>query len=214
MVYDASVSGLNDSIWIPPFPLPTLKTHLRAVEEGTFMADLDIGEMFLNFVLHSELRALCGVDLTQYGGTENEFQTVAWEVWQQVVMGLKPSPYQAVQGMMVAEEIIKGDPANTRNPFRWDVVRLNLPGSTNYDPALPWVSKIRLDDLKVPCNIVIFVDDLRVTGPAKGECWKAGQRAAQILSHLGLQDAPRKRRDASLFSFSFVNPRNLDPDFV
>jgi hypothetical protein len=197
MVYDASVSGLNDSIWVPRFPLPTIKTHLRAVEEGTYMADLDVGEMFLNFVLHSDLRALCGVDLTLYGGTVDEFQTVAWEVWQRAAMGLKPSPYQAVQGMMVAEEMIKGDRTDPKNPFRWDVVRLNLPGSDGYDPALPWVSKIRLDDWNIACDIVIFVDDLRVTGPEKHECWKAGQRAAQVLNHLGLQDAPRKRRDAS-----------------
>jgi hypothetical protein len=197
MVYDASVSGLNDSIWVPRFPLPTLKTHLRAVEEGTFMADLDIGEMFLNFILHSELRALCGVDLTQFVGTENESQKAAWEVWQRAAMGLKPSPYQAVQGMMIAEDLIKGDPSDARNPFRWDIVRLNLPGSKNYDPSLPWVSKVRLEDFNIACDLVIFVDDLRVTGPTKGESWKAGQRAAQILSHLGLQDAPRKRRDAS-----------------
>lgn len=77
MVYDASVSGLNDSIWVTRFPLPTIRTHLRTVEEGTFMSDLDVGEMFLNFVLHSDLRALCGVDLTQYGGTIKEFETVA-----------------------------------------------------------------------------------------------------------------------------------------
>jgi hypothetical protein len=198
MVYDASVSGLNDSIWVPRFPLPTIRTHLRAVEEGTFMSDLDVGEMFLNFVLHSDLRALCGVDLTQYGGTVKEFETVAWEVWQRAAMGLKPSPYQAVQGMMVAEELIKGDPEDSSNPFRWDEVRMNLPGPKAYDPSLPWVSKIRVGDNNIACDIVIFVDDLRVTGPTGDECWKAGQRAAKVLNHLGLQDAPRKTRDASL----------------
>jgi hypothetical protein len=118
MVYNASISGLNDSIWVPRFPLPTIQTHLRAVEEGTYMADLDIGEMFLNFILHSDLRALCGVDLTNYGGTVGEFETVAWEVWQRAAMDLKPSPYQAVQGIMVAEELIKGDHLDSANPFR------------------------------------------------------------------------------------------------
>jgi hypothetical protein len=152
--------------------------------------------MFLNFVLHSDLRALCGVDLTQYGGTVKEFETVAWEVWQRAAMGLKPSPYQAVQGMMVAEELIKGDPRDPTNPFRWDVVRLNLPGPKEYNPALPWVSKIRLGDNNIACDIVIFVDDLRVSGPTKSECWQAGQRAAKTINHLGLQDAPRKTRDA------------------
>jgi hypothetical protein len=46
MVYDASKSGLNATIWVPRFPLPTIQTHLRAVEPGTWMGDLDIGEMF------------------------------------------------------------------------------------------------------------------------------------------------------------------------
>ena len=197
MVYDASVSGLNDSIWVPRFPLPTIRTHLRSVEEGTYMADLDIGEMFLNFVLHSDLRALCGVDLTKYGGTVKDFETVAWEVWQRAAMGLKPSPYQAVQGMMVAEELIKGDPKDPYNPFKWDAVRLNLPGSKIYNSSLPWVSKIRLGDNNIACDLVIFVDDLRVTGPTEYECWQAAQRAAQVINHLGLQDAPRKRRGAS-----------------
>jgi hypothetical protein len=197
MVYDASISELNDSIWVPRFPLPTIRTHLRAVEEGTYMADLDVDEMFLNFILHSDLRALCGVDLTKYGGTVGEFESVAWEVWQRAAMGLKPSPYQAVQDMMVAEEVIKGDPTSPTNPFRWDKIRLNLPGSKTYKPNLPWVSKIRLGDNSITCDLVIFVDDLRVTGPTSQECWKAGQRSAQVLNHLGIQDAPRKRRGSS-----------------
>jgi hypothetical protein len=163
MVYDASVSGLKDSIWIPRFPLPTIGTHLRAVEEGTYMADLDVGEMFLNFVLHSDLRALCGVDLTLCGGSVQEFETITWEIWQRADMGLKPSPYQAVQGRMVAEELIKGDRSD--NPFCWDSVRMNLPGSKTYDPSLPWVSKIRAGDNIIACDLVIFVDELRVTGP-------------------------------------------------
>jgi hypothetical protein len=64
MVYDGSVIGLNDVMWVPRFVLPTLNTHLRAVEEHTFMADVDVGEMFLNFVLHKDLRSVSGVDLT------------------------------------------------------------------------------------------------------------------------------------------------------
>jgi hypothetical protein len=197
MVYDASVSGLNDSIWVPRFPLPTIQTHLRSVQEGTWMADLDIGEMFLNFILHSDLRHLSGVDLTEYTDDVDELGQIVWEVWQRCAMGLKPSPYQAVQAMMVAEETIRGDPKDPKNPYRWDVVRMNLPGKTDYDPTLPWVSKIRLGDNCIACDVVIFVDDLRVTGPTKSEAWQASQRAAALLNHLGIQDAPRKRRDGS-----------------
>jgi hypothetical protein len=40
MVYDASVSGLNGAMWVPRFTLPTINTHMRSVEECTFMADV------------------------------------------------------------------------------------------------------------------------------------------------------------------------------
>jgi hypothetical protein len=56
MVYNGTVSGVNDCIWVPHFILPTLETHLRAVDEYTHMADADVGEYFLNFILHAELR--------------------------------------------------------------------------------------------------------------------------------------------------------------
>jgi hypothetical protein len=66
MVYDGTKSGLNDMLWAPWFPLPTVDSLLRSVEPGTWMADNDVGEMFLNFVLHESIQALCGVDLTKY----------------------------------------------------------------------------------------------------------------------------------------------------
>ena len=37
------------------------------------MADRDIGEMLLNFMLSEEFRALCGVDIT-YVSTEEEWE--------------------------------------------------------------------------------------------------------------------------------------------
>ena len=129
MVYDASKSGLNDSIWVPRFPLPTINTHLRAVEPGTWMGDLDIGEMFLNFPLHSSLQELCGVDLTHYVEKLSPKVlkvTPAWAMrqiaWTRCAMGLRSSLYQAVQGALVAEE------RDQSNVFRWDRVP-NLPGS-------------------------------------------------------------------------------------
>jgi hypothetical protein len=64
MVYDGSVSGLNDTMWVPRFVLPTINNHLEAVEEQTYMADVDVGEMFLNFILYEDLRSVSGVDLT------------------------------------------------------------------------------------------------------------------------------------------------------
>jgi hypothetical protein len=49
-------------------------------------------------------------------------------------MRLKSSPYQTVQAILVAKEVIKGDRKDPNNAFRWEEVHLNLPGSKNYDP--------------------------------------------------------------------------------
>ena len=34
MVYDGTISGFNDSLEVPKFGLPTLRSHLRAMEPG------------------------------------------------------------------------------------------------------------------------------------------------------------------------------------
>jgi hypothetical protein len=128
LVYDGLVSGLNMSIWVPCFFLPTIRTHLRAVDEDTYMADVDIGEMFLNFVLHRQLKVLAGVDLTHYF-LKGDTGSKVWEVWLRAAMGLRSSPYQAVQAMGVAEEVICGDRKDPTNVYCWDTVRLNLPES-------------------------------------------------------------------------------------
>jgi hypothetical protein len=200
MVYDGTKSGLNDCIWVPRFPLPTVGTHLRAVESGTFMGDMDVGEMFLNFVLHESMQALCGIDLTEFFGEEAELNgkpKLLWERWVRAAMGLKSSPYQAVQGMLVVKEVILGDRLDPENVFRWDKIRMNLPGSETYDPRLPWVSKVRLEDGKIAADLFIYVDDVRLTGSSSKECREAGRRAASVANSLGIQDAARKRRFGS-----------------
>jgi hypothetical protein len=196
LVYDGSISGLNSFLWVPWFFLPTIRTHLRAVDEGIYMADVDIGERFLNFTLHRELRALAGVDITKYVAGKNQ-DALVWETWQRAAMGLRSSPYQAVQAMGVAKEMIWGKRKDPNNVFRWDYVRLNLPRSAGYDPSKAWVSKIRSEDGRIASDLFIFVDDLRPTGPSRLEAWRAARRAGSKLNYLGIQDAPRKRRDSS-----------------
>jgi hypothetical protein len=107
-------------------------------------------------------------------------------------MGLRSSPYQAVQAMVVAEEATRGKRRDPKNVYRWDYVRLNLPGSDAYDPSKPWVSKIRSADGKIATDLFIFVNDLRPTGPSRSEACGAARRAASVLNHLRIQDAPRK----------------------
>jgi hypothetical protein len=138
LVYDGSASGLNSSIWVPRFPLPTINTHLRAIEAGTYMSDLDIGDMFLNFVLYDELQELAGVHLAPNFPSDTSVSDLLWGGWHRCAMGIRLSPYQCVQGIALTEEIILGDHTDPTNVFSWDTVRLNLPGSDDYDPSLPF----------------------------------------------------------------------------
>jgi hypothetical protein len=54
------------------------------------MTGVDVGEMFLNFPLHSDLQTLYGVDVTQYVDNVDEFKQVVWLVWWRAAMGLGP----------------------------------------------------------------------------------------------------------------------------
>ena len=194
MVYDGTKSGLNESLWAPWFPFPTIESMLRAVEPGTYMSDNDVGEMFLNFMLHEEVRELCGVDFTLYFPKEvNEERRVLWERWSRCAMGLRTSPYQAIQAMMWAKEVIMGDRHDPNNVFRWQRLVLNLPGMPTYDPSRSWICKVR-EDGTLACDLFTYCDDNRITAPNAFEAWKASQKVSSTLGFLGLQDAPRKRR--------------------
>ena len=195
MVYDGTASGLNDVLWAPWFPLPTVDCLLRALEPGYSMADNDVGEMFHNFMLHEELRKYCGLDFSlYYPGSRCEGKRNLWERWNRLAMGLKSSPYSAVQAMLIAQEVILGDQWDEEhNVFHWKELQLNLPGMASYDPSKAWVCKIRSDGT-VAADIFIYVDDIRCSAPTLAEAWQASQRTSTTLGFLGVQDAARKRR--------------------
>jgi hypothetical protein len=196
MVYNGTSSGLNDVLWVPSFPLPTVDSLLRAVHPNTWMADTDLGEMFLNFVLHESLRELAGVDVTHYREEKESQEGLCWERWSRCAMGLKPSPYQTTQAMLFAEDAMRGDPDDPKNVFRWNSVRMNLPGSDTYDPSKPWVYKVREDGTPA-ADFFFYIDDNRTTGNTEQEAWMGARRVASVCSFLGIQDAARKRRKAS-----------------
>jgi hypothetical protein len=56
MVCDASASGLNSSLWVPTFALPTANALLDLLTPMSWMSDLDMGEQFLNFALHPDIQ--------------------------------------------------------------------------------------------------------------------------------------------------------------
>jgi hypothetical protein len=78
-------------------------------------------------------------------------------------MGLMPSPYYSVKDTYLAEEVVWGNIQDPRNPFHWAQVHLNLPGSPEYQPHLPWVRRLTaLDDLAGGSER--YVDDVRTIG--------------------------------------------------
>lgn len=186
MVYDATISGLNDSLWTPTFVLPGAETVVDQMDELSWMGDLDMGEQFLNFPLRPDLQRYCGIDVRPYLG-QGRTKTLWWR-WARCMMGLKPSPYFSVKGTYLAEEMVYGDINDPANPFHWDHVQLNLPGSSGYQPHLPWVRRVtRAGDLAGGCER--YVDDIRTIGRTAKHCWSLGHRIATTFAFLGLQVA-------------------------
>ena len=134
MVYDGTRSGLNAAMWAPWFSLPMIESNLRFVVVGSFMGDINIGDMFLNFMLHEKVRVVAGVYLAPFFSEEAHQRGIKmiWERWVRCGMGFKTSPYNTIQGMLMAEESIRGDRLDATNILGWDYVNLNLPGSERY----------------------------------------------------------------------------------
>jgi hypothetical protein len=77
MVYDATISGLNDSLWAPTFVLPGTEAVVDQMDEMSWMGDLDMGEQFLNFPLHPDIQCYCGIDVRPYLG-RGRIKTLWW----------------------------------------------------------------------------------------------------------------------------------------
>jgi len=199
IVYDGTKSG-NVNIWAPWFLLPTVESHLNSVKPDFYMGDINFSEQILNFMLDEKVRKYVGVDVTPFFPTElGNAPRVKWLHWERCGMGLVFSPYNAIQGTLFTDEVIRGDHKDPTNVFRWDFVRLN---SASYHPSKSWVCKVCRDG---PCSeitpandMIIYVDDVRTIGQSHAECKLVSRRVASIASYLGLQDAVQKWRDPSV----------------
>ena len=194
VVYNATSSGLNDAIWAPWFSLPTIDTHLRAVDPGTYMGDGDIGKMFLNFMLDIKLRPYAGVDLTKLFPEQiGKGKRRLWEHWTRLLMGFKPLPYLNTREFTQIKPFLLGDRNDPSNIFRWTKVILNLPGSEAYTPSRPRVFRVREDGKTMTADLFIYIDDVRNTAPLDRECWAGVHQVCCRIAWLGIQDAPRKK---------------------
>jgi hypothetical protein len=198
LVYNGTSSGLNAHLWAPWFALPTICALLIALKIDTFMGDYGIGGIFLNCMLEERCARLAGVYFIHYvqiveGALEGKRHLVRWG---RFLMGVTFSPYQTGQGMVQAKELIMGDPNDEHICYQCKEVRLNLLGSSDYDQSLAWVAKVR-EDGRVAADLFIYMDGLLPTGPDAEECWRASRKAASICNYLGIQEAPRNRREVS-----------------
>ena len=74
MVYNGTSCGLNDCLYAPHFGLPVIHHTLRSLLPGYHQADMDVGEMFLNFILGEEVRPYSGVDVSHVRLTEDNLK--------------------------------------------------------------------------------------------------------------------------------------------
>jgi hypothetical protein len=199
VVYDATACGLNDALWAPNFHLPTVDSVLRNASSDTWFGDIDLGEMFLNYPLDEDIRPFAGVDVSNVDPDELFERGVKRiiERWARCLMGFKPSPYVTTQTFGWSEEVVIGDRLDMSNPFFWDEVKLNLPGTESYNPALPWVYRWNSASSKMAAFFETYIDDIRGGGATEIDCRSTIHRAASRINYLGQQDAPRKRGHAT-----------------
>jgi hypothetical protein len=193
MVYDATKSGLNKCTWAPSVHLPSVDAHIRVVDQHSWMWDLDLGDMFLNFLLDIKLSPYCGIHITPYTP-----EARSWERWVRCMMGLRVSPYFTIKATHIALETVFGDRRDPGNVFHWSHIVCNLPGQTNYNLSAPKLWKFNLITGKMAAAVLKYVDDLHIVAPLAEQCWQVVHKIGVTLAALGIQVAVRKMRPPTL----------------
>ena len=203
VVFDGTSSGLNEALWAPNFYLPTSQAASTLLTFSTWMADVNLGEMFHNFPMSDRIRKVSGVDVGPVAAAMLTLLRMSrngqcFLRWSRLFMGMRPSPYNAVRYFYWGDEFIRGNPNRSDNAMRYNRVILNLPCMENYDPRQPkvmkWINQARNNVGAVAGDLITFVDDCRITGFLKEHCHEVHRQVASRIQFLGMQDAPRKFR--------------------
>ena len=142
------------------------------------MADANMGEIFPNFPMDKKVHSVSGIDVTQLqeympnlpkSVVPGNRQKIHLR-WERLFMGMKPSPYNAVRYFCWLEELARGIPKDTTNPFHYSEVILKLPGM--YDPTSPHVFKWNSMVHQIAGEVVAFIDDMRACSFSKENTWQ------------------------------------------
>ena len=107
MVYSDISNGLNDTLWAPLFTLPTVESVKGGLVPGTVLGDMNIGEMFLNFLLHANIRKYTGLNLRSYKRFfERPESAPDIATWARACMGLTPCSYFCLALLLLALEVV------------------------------------------------------------------------------------------------------------
>ena len=111
-----------------------------------------------------------------------------------MAMGLLSSPWVTTRLFAWAMEVIKGDRKDKGNPFHWNRVVMNCPGTDDYTPSMPRLYKWSDVWNAIAGDVRTYVDDSRTVGSSEEHCRQVTHRVESMMGYLGLQDATRKRR--------------------
>jgi hypothetical protein len=97
--------------------------------------------------------------------------------------GGHPSPYLACQSQRIILQLCKGDRHDINKHWQWDTVRLNLPGSEDYDPYMPRVMVLWKDG-ELATREAHYVDNIHPCVCKKEGSEEAQQACAQLKSQM------------------------------
>ena len=164
---------------------------------GSWLGDNDFEDCWLNHELHPSLQKYCGIDISVlFPEMKRHGAQMLIGVWIRNAIDLFSLPFNSIQSIIIAKNIIIGDRKDVKNPFHWNKLEESLPFSESYKASLPKLRKVRLDG-RHGSEIVIYVDDVRIVACSVDIAWLYSSRVAKRLCWLGFQDAARKRRRPS-----------------
>ncbi len=120
----------------------------------------------MNYKLHVVMQQLSGEDVRKVR-SQNPVDGL-WEItrvgnWERREcnwMGLRDSPYRSLQWQARLKLEVYGNRPLRANPFHWDRVVFNLPGSKGYQVDLSWIIKVRWDG-ELAAKVFVYVNNGR-----------------------------------------------------